>query len=597
MSDAVRVRVRVASSAGLGVSSSASVLLDSRHTPRRPHAKSLSAFAAFDLLAAPPSQRVVDHGPRPARAPSLPGAARARAFSPSSRALARAPAADTRSPASLAMSNLNGDILSHVASHLRGRDALNLALTSRRLYDFAIHRVAVALVCRTLADLHTLHHHLLLGEPKRAVHLRSLTILSSIFVDRPWQDDPNWLSPKTTYQYTHASLVGDILQAASNLTHLKLEHFSPLLENDTRIGPAIAAMTSLVTVELSDVDSNALPVFASLRSEPRVLRISPVHVHSTVDVQRVLDMFQCAFGSLSYNKKLRALDLDLKPVHSPPESPVACPQLPQVRCLSVRWMVPHFDVAKTFPNIDILDQHIYGEQLRRSPDQPLRRLSICDLQTFESSRHPVHLLYISRYARDVRTFRRTIYETSPVGVSMHCFMDTPHWLKYWRQLPRAAPRLRFADIHCHTFEKDHEPGWVSAFIESFRSCPLVCIRIIAPQPPRPSPEEAPWHADDVQMLAELPDRIVHAMPTLRYVAWAPKRRPPGDYPEDYAWYEDGFDCAPAEYKWYRVERGEGAFGGERTLRPISQAQGERVRRFLLEAELEEITNIDDHLRL
>ncbi|KAI0636189.1 hypothetical protein C8Q77DRAFT_1102036 [Trametes polyzona] len=494
---------------------------------------------------------------------------------------------------SLDLASLNGDVLSEIASYVRGHDALNLALTARRFHDFAIHRVASVVVCRTRTQLARLHTHLLAGVPKRAVYLRSLTIYAPTFIERPWQEDPNWIFPKNTYEYSNASMVGDILQAAPNLTHVYIEHTAPLLQHDPRIGLALASMTRIARLELCDIDSNILPVFTNLRSHPRVLHISPVKAETNTDVARLLDLVRDIIVTLSPLRELHALDLDLKGVPAPQETRIVPTPLPQLRQLSVHWWHPQLDVAKTFPNLEVFEQHINSVQLRKSPQQPLRRLSVTELQTFETAKHPVHLLHLRRYPRELRAFRRTVYETSPVGISMHCFIDTPVWLKYWHQLPRAAPRLRFMDIHCHTWERQHQPGWVDKFIQTLRRYSLVCLRIVAPQPPTADALDAPWHEDDVQTLAELPDRIMQAMPSLRYIAWAAKRRAPGWHMDDYAWYEDAYDCAPADYTWYRVEKTEGG----RTLHAIPAGQGERVRRFLLDSELDQITSIDKHLRL
>ncbi|KAJ2978941.1 hypothetical protein NUW54_g11219 [Trametes sanguinea] len=154
---------------------------------------------------------------------------------------------------------------------------------ARRFCDFAIHRVAVTLVCRTRTDLLRLHEHLLAGQPKRAVYLRSLTLLGSAFMERSWQEDPNWIFPKNTYEYSNASLVGDILQAAPNLTHVMLEHSAPLFQHDPRIRTALASMTRLARLELCHLDSNALPLFQELRSRPRVLHLSLIKVDSAVE--------------------------------------------------------------------------------------------------------------------------------------------------------------------------------------------------------------------------------------------------------------------------------------------------------------------------
>ncbi|KAI9001538.1 hypothetical protein BD414DRAFT_533275 [Trametes punicea] len=499
---------------------------------------------------------------------------------------------DMQADQSVTLLRLNGDVLNEIASYVRGRDALNLALTARRIYDFAIHRVAVVLVCRTRTDLINLHSHLLAGDPKVAVYLRSLTIMGSTFIERPWQEDPNWIFPKNTYDYSDATLVGDILKNAPNLSHLTLEHCAPLLQHDPRIGPAVASMSRLARLELCHLDSNALPLFQELRSRPRVLCLLAIKVDSSMGAKRVLGLVRDILEVVSTFKELHTLDLDLKGIPGSPEPRVLPPPLPQIRHLSVHWWHPQMDIAKVFPNLEVFEQHINSVHLKRSPQRPLRRLSITEMHTFESARYSVHLLHLRRYPRELRSFRRTIYETSPVGLSLHCFIDAPVWLKYWQQLPRAAPRLRFMDVHCHTWERLHEPGWVT-----LRRYSLVCLRIVAPQPPTPDSLDAPWHDEDIQTLAELPDRIVQVMPSLRYIAWAAKRRAPGGDPEDYAWYEDEYDCAPADYKWYRVVKSEVEGEVGRTLKAISANQGERVRRFLLGSDLDAITNIDAHLRL
>lgn len=88
----------------------------------------------------------------------------------------------------------------------------------------------------------------------------------------------------------------------------------------------------------------------------------------------------------------------------------------------------------------------------------------------------------------------------------------------------------------------------------------------------------------MQALAELPDRLLQVMPSLRYVAWAPKR-----VTSEYHWYEDEHDCACAEYKWYRAVKSDST---GRKLTAVSAGDGERVRRFLIEADLSTIADID-----
>ncbi|TBU51323.1 hypothetical protein BD310DRAFT_834667 [Dichomitus squalens] len=69
------------------------------------------------------------------------------------------------------------------------------------------------------------------------------------------------------------------------------------------------------------------------------------------------------------------------------------------------------------------------------------------------------------------------------------------------------------------------------------------------------------------------------MPTLRYIAWANSRATC-----EREWYEDEYDCASGKYTWYRV-----VDGGK--LVAMSKWEGERVRLFLLAADLDRISRI------
>ncbi|KAI0749848.1 hypothetical protein C8Q80DRAFT_1269653 [Daedaleopsis nitida] len=510
----------------------------------------------------------------------------------------------------LVLAALNGDVVHEIVSYLCGPDALNLSLCARRLHDFAIHRVASRLSCRTPDDLRRYHEHLLEGPLTRAIFLRSLSIVGSTFIERSWQDDPNWVFPETTYEYTLAALVGDILEAAQGLTHLMLEHFASLAEHDSRIRQVIASMPRLNSLELCQIDPGSLTLFQTLRSHLRHVRLSTVKTAVPSEAKRMLDFVHELLAAISHMKELRALDLDLSairccPFKVPVELRDVLTPLPHVRRLSIHWHFQLLDVASLFPNLNVYEQPINTYPLEKSSSAALRRLSITELQagTESSPNHqPVHLLHLRRYPQDAALIHRTVLETSPVGLSMHGFIDAPQWIKLWETLLRdTAPRLKFLDVHCHTWDKRPVGGWVTRFIESLRGSSLICMRIIAPHPPAPSSandtDAARWLDEDLLALAELPDRVARAIPTLRYVAWAAKRRA-----SEYEWHEGGHDCACAEYKWYRVvsERpsaGEGTAreGWGRKLVGITAGEGERVRCFLLEADADAIGNIDAHL--
>ena len=61
----------------------------------------------------------------------------------------------------VSLSSLNGDVLHEIVSYLRGRDALNLSLTTRRVHDFAFFPLTEELLRRRQEDpvVHV-HRHL-----------------------------------------------------------------------------------------------------------------------------------------------------------------------------------------------------------------------------------------------------------------------------------------------------------------------------------------------------------------------------------------------------------------------------------------------------
>ncbi|KAI1797464.1 hypothetical protein LXA43DRAFT_1177488 [Ganoderma leucocontextum] len=268
-------------------------------------------------------------------------------------------------------------------------------------------------------------------------------------------------------------------------------------------------MPNLLGLELCQVDSQTSAVFQNLCSHPRYLHISTVQVSTLPDASAILESIHGALAAVSSIEALSALDLDLSgincwPFYFPPEPRDDRIPMPSIRFLSV------------------LEQHIYSFRIERPSRRPLRRLSTTELRTPGETSQPAHLLHLRKYPRDLQTYLQSIREASPVGLSLHSFIDMP---QYWAQLPA-------------------DPNWAD---------------------------------EDAQALAELPTRLPHVMPTLHYIAWAAKRAPP-----EYEWYEEEYDCAPAEYTWYLVAEGP-------RLVTMSACEGERVRRFLLGADFDRIS--------
>ncbi|TBU22244.1 hypothetical protein BD311DRAFT_770724 [Dichomitus squalens] len=210
-----------------------------------------------------------------------------------------------------------------------------------------------------------------------------------------------------------------------------------------------------------------------------------------------------------------------------------------------------------FPNLEVLEQPVNSYHLELHSRHALRRLSITELSTSAPDGHSrqVHLLHLRNYPHDLQSYRQSIRDISPVGLSLHSYIDLP---QYWDLLPL-----------CHTWERTPQPGWMGRSVESMQKLSLVCLRLVTPQ--YPAYQDAGWADEDVQAMVRLPNKLPLAMPTLRYIAWANSR-------------------ATCEREWYEDEIRLVVDSGK--LVAMSKWEGERViGLFLLAADLDRISRI------
>lgn len=177
--------------------------------------------------------------------------------------------------------SLNDDVLRSVADKLYGKNALSLALTSRRIHDLAVHRVAAVVVCTEDRELRLLHRHLFFGSSPRAQYLESLTVLSDTFLldneiydirpTIPLPDDED-------FDWSQIRLLVDILMNARNLRLVALPFFHPAVARDLRLGSALCALPSLISVQLDTVGDTMVTTLVPLL--PRTLRILELKYHT-----------------------------------------------------------------------------------------------------------------------------------------------------------------------------------------------------------------------------------------------------------------------------------------------------------------------------
>ncbi|KAJ2990247.1 hypothetical protein NUW54_g8527 [Trametes sanguinea] len=205
--------------------------------------------------------------------------------------------------------SLPDDVLLLIFSYLRGRDALNVAITSKRLYPLALPRIAAMIMCWTPIALRRLHRYMLSGPQLRAKYLRSLSI--DVFaVCKDEQTD--YLEPDTDERYavdvSQVQLLGDLLLRAPNLTELSLEGFHWCLCQDPRIGPALQSMGQLANLRLSTLGDSALYVLRECKANIHRLTLS-YYLEGDYSLGGEPKTLTALFSAISPFRNLRILKL------------------------------------------------------------------------------------------------------------------------------------------------------------------------------------------------------------------------------------------------------------------------------------------------
>lgn len=163
--------------------------------------------------------------------------------------------------------SLNDDALLAIFSYLYGRDALAVALTSKRLHDLAIPRVAAIALCH-YANLQWLCDYMLQGPRPRVRYLEVLDVRLPFL----------WFTFRGETSGAVEQLVAHLFEAAQNtLRQLTLELPAlPHLESfkaRARIGAAMVSMRNLVDLHLRNINYDALALFQMLSGSLIRLRI------------------------------------------------------------------------------------------------------------------------------------------------------------------------------------------------------------------------------------------------------------------------------------------------------------------------------------
>lgn len=171
--------------------------------------------------------------------------------------------------------SLNDDALLCIFSLLYGKEALGIALTSKRLHDLAIPRVAAVAKCASPNDFPPLCVYMLQSPQPRARHLEILDIRLVSFHGPQEAKMP----------YDHRII--NLLEAARNLRQLALSCRPRGLDVGSRIWDALVTMRNLTDLHLGYVDGHALALLPMLSGSLRHLKlwysIRPAQSTSTDD--------------------------------------------------------------------------------------------------------------------------------------------------------------------------------------------------------------------------------------------------------------------------------------------------------------------------
>ncbi|RPD64735.1 hypothetical protein L227DRAFT_607371 [Lentinus tigrinus ALCF2SS1-6] len=243
---------------------------------------------------------------------------------------------------------------------------------------------------------------------------------------------------------------------------------------------------------------------------------------------------------------------------------------------------PYLSLATTFPRLQnlVLDgsTHLNADVGDKGT---LQHLSVSGSFNGEPVRWRVnHLTYVSGF-------------TTHDGLVLDNACDPAHlvslalqlvFVSYivWDEILAQATNIRFLEIE--SLESPF-PDYIYLFSKLFKpdapvNFPLLCLSILAPAGPNHAPEDIEKNREAFL------NRACQYLPSLRYIALA-------ESPESTTLpCKDDYSGVAAPWRWWHVVRDED--GSPIEIREIPGWEGERVRRYLRNADREGADHFDDH---
>ncbi|KAI0671304.1 hypothetical protein C8Q78DRAFT_762904 [Trametes maxima] len=529
--------------------------------------------------------------------------------------------------------SLPDDVLHLILAYVHGTDALNVALTSKHLSGPALHQIVAVVVCEAPETLYGVHRFLSSGPPQRALSLRSLTV-DVHPEEAPTQDVDGQPQPLPI-----PHLVVDLLLQACNISHLYMGSFDSYALRETRIGAALSSLVRLRHLRLSELTDAALRILATQGSPTTVEDLTLIYDDDFYSVYQQHE-FEPLLAALAPLQRLRSLVIwnfyprtfpynepcshlrfssvtDLRMGGSSAASLELVPLLPRLSALRfcMQWRRPEppgVIFATPLPGRPrwaslhrlMLGEHTDGESM-------LERLSMVDQLQISGDLEigDTESLQLSR-------FLDLLSAASPVSLYLSVVLScTP--MTFWNRVVAAAPRLRALDLKIVLSKPTLEfSTWLEDLaigLQPLRSS-LLFLRIFVPHLGDPghlflheiahdtygnvdeAAVDATREMEDrrVASMALLPQRLVDALPALRYLVLLdggrneaflryPVRDPTShvptndaEYSEKGEWDELRRTDRVRSWKYWRVvDDREG-----RTLVEISQAESDSAQKLV-----------------
>lgn len=362
-----------------------------------------------------------------------------------------------RSP--LSLQNLNQDVLSVILSYLSSHDALKLSTTTRSIHYIAKCRALSVIEMHSSKQLRKISKYLLGDISGRLHHLRHL------IVNFPFQQWDEFIISASVRSLEAEStrLLRKIFQNAVNLTSLDIIQLDTVLRIDPGIGPALASLPRLNTLQLGHVQCpNMLKFLHDLSSRPR--RFTLRLIRPCVQSNQVLT----SIAGLQSIQSLQLIgDQEIPHFEIKPQSDHLWPNILELSLSSCSISISL--AAEAFPNLKVLRlaKFTCKPSCSGEPCWPSLNHLVTPAKVFEEWKITCHVRHLSLTAilalprlalgngfirsGDLVPTLRAVANVSPIALDFNIMLEPSLTETFYKDLAKAAPKLRSLEIELCTF--------------------------------------------------------------------------------------------------------------------------------------------------